>query len=84
MKTTIFSVARKAIAAIACSAFVLGAIALPQSAEAKKAKKIGIQLYSVMGAVQKDPKASVERLASMGYNVFELVQWGGNPKVFGL
>lgn len=85
MKTTnLFNVARKAIAAIACSAFVLGAIALPQSAEAKKAKKIGIQLYSVMGAVQKDPKASVERLASMGYNVFELVQWGGNPKVFGL
>ena len=84
MKTTILNVARKAIAAIACSAFVLGAIALPQSAEAKKAKKIGIQLYSVMGAVQKDPKASVERLASMGYNVFELVQWGGNPKVFGL
>ena len=40
MKTTnLFNVARKAIAAIACSAFVLGAIALPQSAEAKKAKK---------------------------------------------
>ena len=36
MKTTILNVARKAIAAIACSAFVLGAIALPQSAEAKK------------------------------------------------
>ena len=53
MKTTIFSVARKAMMAVACASFVLGAIVMPQSAEAKKAKKIGIQLYSVMGAVQK-------------------------------
>lgn len=49
-----------------------------------KTKKIGLQLYSVMDAMQKDPKASVERLTKMGYNVFELVQWGGDPKVFGM
>ncbi len=57
--------------------------AAPAGAFAKK-KKIGIQLYSVMGAMEKDPVGSVERLAGMGYNVFELVQWGGNPKVFGM
>ena len=34
--------------------------------------------------MNKDPKGSIDKLAEMGYNVFELVQWGGNPKVFGL
>ncbi len=58
-------------------------IALPNETEAKE-KKIGIQLYSVMAAVKKDPVKSVERLSDMGYNVFELVQWGGDPKVFGM
>ncbi len=52
--------------------------------EPAQEKKIGIQLYSVMGAMSKDPKGSVDRLAAMGYNVFELVQWGGAPTVFGL
>ncbi len=47
-------------------------------------KNIGIQLYSVMDAMNKDPKTSVELLTDMGYNSFELVQWGGNPKVFGM
>lgn len=55
----------------------------PETAFAKN-KKIGIQLYSVMDAMNKDPKGSIKRLADMGYNVFELVQWGGNPNVFGL
>ena len=58
-------------------------VAMPEQAAAKK-KKIGIQLYSVMGAVQKDPAGSIKRLADMGYNVAELVQWGGDTKVFGL
>ncbi len=49
-----------------------------------KDKKVGIQLYSVMDAMRKDPQKSVERLTGMGYNVFELVQWGGDPKVFGM
>ena len=56
----------------------------PHQASAKKNKKIGIQLYSVMSAVQKDPKASIERLADLGYNNVELVQWGGDTKVFGM
>lgn len=55
----------------------------PEAASAKE-KKIGIQLYSVMDAMQKDPKASLTRLTDMGYNVLELVQWGGDPKVFGM
>ncbi len=51
---------------------------------AQQEKKIGIQLYTVMKAVQEDPYGSIEKLAGMGYNSFELVQWGGDPKVFGL
>lgn len=48
------------------------------------AKQIGIQLYSVMDAMNQDPQGSLQKLADMGYNVLELVQWGGDPKVFGM
>ena len=76
----IFNFLSKAMMVVAVAIFALGVNAV----EAKKGKKIGIQLYSVMSAMNKDPKGSIDRLAEMGYNVFELVQWGGNPKVFGL
>ena len=36
------------------------------------------------GCSKENPKASIERLAGMGYKAFELVQWGGDTKVFGL
>ncbi len=74
---------RAAMAATVCAVIALGMTAVPQQASAKK-KKIGIQLYSVMSAVQKDPKSSIERLAALGYNNVELVQWGGDTKVFGM
>ena len=80
----LFTTVRRALFAVVCVAAALGMVAMPQQASAKKGKKIGIQLYSVMGSMQKDPKGSVDRLADLGYKAFELVQWGGNPKVFGL
>lgn len=67
-----------------CAATALAFAVAPQQASAKKGKKIGIQLYSVMSAVQNDPSAAIERLAGMGYNNVELVQWGGDTKVFGM
>jgi len=67
-----------------CVAIAIAMFAIPETASAQKDKQIGIQLYSVMHAVQQNPQASVERLAGMGYKAFELVQWGGNPLVFGL
>jgi len=70
-------------AACICIVAAMAMFAVPEGFAAKK-KTIGIQLYSVMNAVKENPKASVERLAKMGYNAFELVQWGGDPKVFGL
>lgn len=68
----------KAVMVMAVAIFALGV-----NVEAK-GKKIGIQLYSVMSAMQADPKGSIDKLADMGYNVFELVQWGGNPQIFGM
>ena len=67
-------------------AYIVIAIVLlikPETISAKD-KKIGIQLYSVMDAMKKDPQTSINRLTNMGYNVFELVQWGGDPNVFGI
>lgn len=73
----------RAALTVLCVAASAGMVALPQEASAKK-KKIGIQLYSVMGAMQKDPAGSIKRLSDMGYNTVELVQWGGDTKVFGM
>ncbi len=78
-----FKHSSKALMALVCFAMAM-AMMMPTAATAKKNKKIGIQLYSVMGAMNKDPRGSLERLAKQGYNACELVQWGGDPKVFGL
>lgn len=80
----LFKVCRKSWAVIVCAAVAIALFATPETVSAKKNKKIGIQLYSVMDAMNKNPQASIERLAGLGYNVVELVQWGGEPKVFGL
>lgn len=68
---------------MALAVVALVAFSVPQQSVAKK-KKIGYQLYNVMAAVQKNPKASLERLGKIGFNQVELVQWGGDEKVFGL
>lgn len=80
----LFKMCRKSWAIIVCAAVAIALFATPETVSAKENKKIGIQLYSVMDAMNKNPQASIERLAGLGYNVVELVQWGGEPKVFGL
>lgn len=47
-------------------------------------KKVAIQLYSVLSSVSAQPEATIERLSKLGYNQVELVQWGGDPNVFGM
>lgn len=47
-------------------------------------KNIGIQLYTVMNSMKADARGTLEALSSYGYNSYELVQWGGDTKVFGL
>lgn len=75
---------RRSLKALGACAVIATAFIMPQNVQAQTDKKIGIQLYSVMGAMQKDPVTSIERLAGMGYRACELVQWGGDPKVFGM
>lgn len=50
-------------------------------AEAKKARKYGLQLYSVRQAVGKDLDKALEQLASIGYNKLEI--YGYDGKFFG-
>ena len=80
----VLKLCRQSLAAVACAALIICFGCNNSSESSKQEKNIGIQLYSVMDAVNKNPQASIERLAKMGYKTFELVQWGGNPKVFGL
>lgn len=75
---------KNCLKALACLALGVGMLSQAPAAEAKKKPVIGIQLYSVMDAMNKDAKGSLARLADMGYNTLELVQWGGEPKVFGM
>ncbi len=65
---------------------IMGAMVLTSSCcnKAVEQKTIGIQLYSVMNLMNQDPASTLDSLASYGYNAYELVQWGGNEKVFGL
>ncbi len=79
MRTTV----KKTIGLVAVAAAAL-TLAVQPSCSTKEEKTIGIQLYSVMDAVKADPEAALKRLAGMGYNAAELVQWGGDPNVFGL
>ncbi len=72
------------ISALAIAAAASLMISMTSCKPAPQEKKIGIQLYTVMGAMQQDPYGSIEKLAGMGYNCFELVQWGGDTNVFGL
>lgn len=78
----LFKTGRGVVMTYFLAAIIVMAFSMPQGIMAKK--KIGFQLYTVMGAMNKNSKASIERLAKMGYNEVELVQWGGDPKVFGL
>lgn len=64
---------------------VAGAMALASSCCTKPAQKpLGIQLYTVRNSMKIDARGTLEALSSYGYNSFELVQWGGDPTVFGL
>lgn len=55
------------------SAILAGSAALAPSAfwAQKRAKHIGLQLYSVRDDVKKDPKGTLQKLAAMGYKELE-------------
>lgn len=64
--------------------FLAMSILIACAAPFVQAKRIGLQLYSVMDAMNKNPEATLTQLGNIGYNAFELVQWGGSEKVFGM
>ncbi|MBR2014699.1 MAG: sugar phosphate isomerase/epimerase [Alistipes sp.] len=70
------------LAAVLMVALFVGSCAAEQK-EAEP-KNVGIQLYSVLSSVIENPEATIERLSKLGYNQVELVQWGGDPQVFGM
>ena len=55
------------------SAVLAGSALIAPSAlsESKRAKHIGVQLYSVREEVKKDPKGTLQKLAAMGYKELE-------------
>lgn len=69
---------------LACALSAVVLLSSVPTASARKHKVIGLQLYSVMNSMKADAKGTLEKLASYGYNSYELVQWGGDPNVFGL
>ena len=64
--------------------FLLAIVISTTAVTAQQNKTIGIQLYSVMPAMNSDAEGSLKRLAGIGYNACELVQWGGDSNVFGM
>ena len=48
-----------------------GALLLPELLKAEKIKSLGIQLWTVKDAMEKDPKGTIEKLAKFGYNEVE-------------
>ncbi len=71
---------------ISSSATILAASILPsQFLEAKNKNYVGIQLWSVKDAMEKNPKETLATLAKMGYNEVEAFGWdyfGMQPKPF--
>ncbi|MGY3212579.1 TIM barrel protein [Mucilaginibacter sp. HD30] len=60
-----------------------GVLAAPQLLAADK-KYIGLQLYTVRNAMQKDPAATLARVVGVGYNSVEGATYSGSEKFYGL
>jgi len=61
----------------------LGALAFPNELlEFKKVKQVGVQLYTVRDAMQKDAMATLKKIADIGYKDVELAGYN-ERKVYG-
>ncbi len=61
-----------------------GMLAAPNLMAAYKHKYIGLQLYTVRDAMQKDPLGTLARLAKLGYNSVEGATYTGDQKFYGM
>ncbi|HEU0064531.1 MAG TPA: sugar phosphate isomerase/epimerase [Flavisolibacter sp.] len=68
------------------SASILSASALvsPQLFAFKKPSLIGLQLYTVRDAMQKDPSGTLARVAHIGYNSVEGATYTGDERFYGM
>ena len=66
------------------SSLALATVAIsPSLAFSKKAKKIGIQLYTLRDAFSKDVKGVLEHVAKAGYNQVETYGFASDKGFFG-
>ena len=61
-----------------------GAFVKPSLITEAKKKYIGLQLYTVRDAMQKDPAGTLERVAKIGYNSVEGATYTGSEKFYGM
>lgn len=61
-----------------------GALVSPALLAAHKSRHIGLQLYTVRDAMQKDPAGTLARVAKMGYTSVEGATYTGSQKFYGM
>src|SRR5262249_54960507 len=61
-----------------------GAFMKPSLVTGSHKKYIGLQLYTVRDAMQKDPAGTLDRLAKIGYNSVEGATYTGSEKFYGM
>ncbi len=61
-----------------------GLLASPSLLAAPKKRYIGLQLYTVRAAMEKDPAATLAQLAKIGYNSVEGATYTGSQKFYGM
>src|SRR2546428_10912181 len=66
------------------SLFTAGALIKPSIFDQDKKEYIGLQLYTVRGAMQTDPSGTLAKVAKIGYNSVEGATYTGSEKFYGL
>ena len=56
----------------------------PSLLELKKKKRIGVQLYTVRDAMQKDPAGTIAKVAAIGFNSVENATYTGSQNFYGM
>ena len=67
----------------AAAMFSAGVLALP-ACSFQDTKKVGLQLYTVRDAMDKDPAAALAKVAAIGYKEVEGTSYSGTEKFYGL
>ena len=66
------------------SILAAGVLVSPSVFSSPRKKLIGLQLYTVRDAMEKDPSATLARVAQIGYNSVEGASYTGSQKFYGM